>query len=335
MQNGSSKAPAGIFTVSLDFELYWGTRDHRSLGAYGANVLGGREAIPRILSLFERFGIHATWATVGLVFFDGPKDAQPFLPLPRPEYMRAELSPYRELERVEKGEVPKEYFFAPALVEKIRSTPGQEIGSHTFSHYYCLESGQTREAFAADAAAIQAAARKKLGTEIRSLVFPRNQTSDSYCELSREAGIRAFRGNPRSWLYEAKAEEDETLVRRGLRLLDSYVNLTGHHAHRLQDLKRRDLADVRASRFLRPYSRKLRALEPLRLRRIRDDLTHAARTGGLYHLWWHPENFGKNADQNLEFLTRVLEHFDVLRITQGMRSLHMGEVADLLDGAAA
>jgi hypothetical protein len=164
-------------------------------------------------------------------------------------------------------------------------------------------------------------------------VFPRNQTNEPYCRLSRQAGIRAYRGNQRSWLYEAKSQGDETLLRRGLRLLDSYVNLTGHHAHRLDELRQSDMTDVRASRFLRPYSKKLRALEPLRLRRIKDDITHAARTGGLYHLWWHPENFGKNAEENLRFLSQILEHFAVLRRSHGMESFHMGEVADLLEDA--
>lgn len=330
-----TKARAGIFTISLDFELYWGTRDSRTLETYGANVLGAREAVPRMLALFERYGIHATWATVGFVFFDGPSELAPYLPPVLPDYERARLSPYGELRRIERGEVPKEYFFAPDLVEKIRSAPGQEIGSHTFSHYYCLEPGQTREAFAADAAAIRDAAKRKFDADIRSLVFPRNQTTESYCEVSREAGIRAFRGNQRSWLYEAKNQDGETLLRRGLRLVDSYVNLTGHHAHRLEDLREGAIADVRASRFLRPYSRKLRALEPLRLRRIRDDLTHAARTGGLYHLWWHPENFGADSEQNLRFLERILQHYALLRQTHAMQSQNMREVADAIEGIAA
>jgi hypothetical protein len=52
----------------LDFELMWGVRDHADITSYGANVLGGRAAIPRMLDLFERHGIRATWATVGFVF---------------------------------------------------------------------------------------------------------------------------------------------------------------------------------------------------------------------------------------------------------------------------
>ena len=56
------------FMVSLDFELLWGVRDHADRDSYGRNVLGGREAIPRMLDLFAAHEIHATWATVGMLF---------------------------------------------------------------------------------------------------------------------------------------------------------------------------------------------------------------------------------------------------------------------------
>lgn len=323
-----------ILTLSLDFELFWGTRDHRTLRAYGPRVTGGRYAVPRILDLFQEFGVHATWAMVGFVFFEGPDELRTRLPGVLPSYTEARLSPYPDIPRIGGPDLPAEYFFAPDLVERIRTTPFQEIGSHTFSHYYCLEDGQTPEAFAADLEAMRATARRKLSSDVRSLVFPRNQGNDDYLDLCGRAGIVAYRGNPRSWVYEPKRKNDESLVRRGLRLADSYVNLTGHHGHSLSELARGPLVDVPASRFLRPYSRRLRALEPLRLHRIERDIAHAAEHGLLYHLWWHPENFGTDTDENLEFLRRVLECYRAFERRGRMRSLGMAEVADLVRSAA-
>ena len=49
-------------------------------------------------------------------------------------------------------------------------------------------------------------------------------------------------------------------------------------------------------------------LEPLRMRRILSDLTHAAKKGLVYHLWWHPHNFGDHMDENLVFLKKILDH---------------------------
>ncbi len=56
----------GTFVISLDFELHWGVRDHRTVADYRENLLGVRRVVPALLSLFSEFGIHATWATVGL-----------------------------------------------------------------------------------------------------------------------------------------------------------------------------------------------------------------------------------------------------------------------------
>lgn len=40
---------SGQFVISLDFELLWGVRDHSDKQAYGQNVLGARDAVPRML----------------------------------------------------------------------------------------------------------------------------------------------------------------------------------------------------------------------------------------------------------------------------------------------
>ena len=60
---------SSCFTISLDFELFWGVLDIHSFFIYGSQVLGGRAAIPHILNLFQRFDIHATWAIVGFLTF--------------------------------------------------------------------------------------------------------------------------------------------------------------------------------------------------------------------------------------------------------------------------
>lgn len=65
MQYGESRSVSGRFVISLDLELLWGVRDHADKDSYGANVLGARDAVPRILELFAENGVHATWATVG------------------------------------------------------------------------------------------------------------------------------------------------------------------------------------------------------------------------------------------------------------------------------
>jgi hypothetical protein len=111
-----------------------------------------------------------------------------------------------------------------------------------------------------------------------------------------------------------------------LRLIDSYINLTGHHTFSINKSDR--ILNIPASRFLRPYSKKLNLFEPLRLSRIKNSLTYAAKNNQAYHLWWHPHNFGVNLEQNLQFLEEILKHFKKLSSEYGMRSKNMSEIAE-------
>ncbi len=318
----------GIFTISLDCELYWGVRDKRTLESYRANLLGDRAVVPELLKMFGRFDVHATWATVGFLFFASREELLKGLPALKPEYRNAGLDPYRTLADVGADETSDPFHFAPSLIQAIARTRNQEVGSHTFSHYYCLEDGQTADAFRADMqAALQAA--RALELALATLVFPRNQFNAEYVTICSELGIKAYRGNQASWVYAGKSDDDESLPRRAVRLLDAYVNVTGRHCHRLSEILSTQPRNVPASRFLRPYSRKLKAFEGLRLRRIKRELEYAAENDLVYHLWWHPHNFGTNTERNLAFLEEVLAHFDRLKRSHSMRSLNMGEIAAL------
>ena len=90
---------AGTFMVSLDYELFWGMLDCSTLEAYQDNVLGGRKAIPQMLELFQKYGIHATWATVGFLFADNYQELSRFFPESRPGYSNPELNYYANFKK--------------------------------------------------------------------------------------------------------------------------------------------------------------------------------------------------------------------------------------------
>ena len=321
------KGRRGRLLISLDFELYWGVRHLPSVKRYFPNLVGARKAIPALLDLFSEYGIHATWAAVGFLFCDQTRTLLKFAPShQRPEYENRILSPYYDLPPEAATETPDSVFFAPSLIRLIANTSHQEIATHSFSHYYCLEKGQDIEAFRQDLLAARAAAHA-LGLELRSMVFPKNQCKDEFLKVCAEAGITAYRGNPSSWLYRAAADDEQGYVKRLGRLLDTYLPLGSRNCYPTP-VRSRDLPiNLRGSRFLRPYSPLFRMLETLRLHRIQRDLTEAARMGLFYHLWWHPHNFGVNTAANLAFLRKILEHYRSLHELYGMESLNMGEMA--------
>jgi peptidoglycan/xylan/chitin deacetylase (PgdA/CDA1 family) len=320
----SSEIGRGGLVISLDFELHWGVRDHLCVEDYRANLLGARKAVPALLQLFAKHDIHATWATVGMLFCESKQDLLDSSPALRPEYRLPSLSPYLDLDSVGENEGSDPFHYAPSLIRMIASAPNQEIGTHTFSHFYCLEDGATVEAFEADLQKAQLLARR-FGLELKSLVFPRNQYGDEHLKVTQRCGITCVRANQRGWIYHPRAMKRESLIRRGLRLADAYVDLTGHNTHPCG--AGGEPVRVPASRFLRPYSPRLRRFDPLRMRRILEDLDAAAESGQVYHLWWHPHNFGRWMPENLEFLDSILRHFAVLRDEKGFSSWTMQEAA--------
>ncbi len=207
--------------------------------------------------------------------------------------------------------------------------PKQEIATHTFSHYYCLEHGQTKEDFKNDTlAAIEIAMNKNI--KMKSLVFPRNQFNDEYLEIIKDLGITSYRGNERIWFYNAANGEEEKLKKRAFRLLDTYVNISGYNCYSLEEIGKKEPYDIPSSRFLRPYSSKLKLLEGLRLRRILQSMTYAAKKGKVFHLWWHPHNFGINQKENLNFLNNVLAHYSFLNDKYDFESLSMKDLSTII-----
>jgi peptidoglycan/xylan/chitin deacetylase (PgdA/CDA1 family) len=311
--------------ISLDFELHWGVRDHLSVEEYKENLVGARRAVPVILELFKKYQIHATWATVGFLFCKDREELQSVIPTELPSYRDKDFSPYAALDQIGADEKHDPFHYGWLLINQITATPNQEIGTHTLSHYFCLEPEQNIAAFRAD---LDAALRlgHANGCEIRSIVFPRNQYDAAHLEVCSALGITSFRGTERNIIYQGRSYKNETALRRLLRLLDSYLNLTGSNAFAAQTAGK--ICNLPSSRFLRPYSAALAPFERLRFRRIARAMEDAAKKEECFHLWWHPHNFGRDLNKNVDFLERVLIFFSELRARHGMQSLTMGEAAE-------
>lgn len=320
--------PPGVLVISLDFELVWGMRDLASVDALTPRMRATREAIPRLLDLFADFGVHATWATVGLLFCESGDDARAHAPA-LPGYENAALDPSADIAGIGTGEADDPVRLAGGLIDRIARTPGQELGTHTFSHMFCLEPGVTTRDFTEDLAAARHVAEQR-GASLRSLVFPRNQYGPEHPGAAAALGVDVYRGNPAAWMYAAKPGAGQTAAMRLARLADAYVPLSGLQTVPLETLPTAAPFNIPATRFYRPYSRITAPLERVRLHRIDAEIRHAAKHGHLVHLWWHPHNFGADADANFAALRHTLTTFSRARKRWGMRSLTMGECADLL-----
>jgi peptidoglycan/xylan/chitin deacetylase (PgdA/CDA1 family) len=326
-QSHTKESKTGTFVISLDFELFWGVRDKRSIDSYGQEIKKVHEVVPELLKIFREYHIKTTFATVGFLFAANKDELLKYNPEKKPNYADNNLSPYPYLSQLQDSEESMAYHYAADLIQLIRDQyPEHEIGTHTFSHYYCQEDGQTVADFEADIMAAVAIA-KQHGIALASIVFPRNQYNHEYLGVCKKYGISHFRGNEKAWYYAPQSESGTSLKKRIFRTADCYVNLSGHNTSPLDGLRKNGMVDVRSSRFYRPYNRKGGALlEALKIRRIKRSMTHAAKNGELYHLWWHPHNFSANTATNFASLESVLKHYIRLRKCYGFRSMTMAEV---------
>ncbi len=308
-----------MFIISLDFELFWGVHDKYRLEKYKENIEGVGKVIPHLLNLFEKYDIHATWATVGFMFSENALELNQFIPEKEhlPTYNNQNVSPYGLLEENKTVNYEK-YYFAPRLIEQVSCAKGQEIGSHTFSHYYCKEKGQTPKQFDRDISASIAIAKSK-NYSLKSIVLPRNQCDKEYIKLLKKWGFTSYRDEENDWIHKISFFP----LKRILRLIDVYISLTGQGGYIPVDEE--GIVNLVGSRMYKPYVHKLCLFEPLKIRRIKKQMLHAAKNNLTFHLWWHPHNIGVNTEIHLAQLNEIFEYYQYLNKKYGMQSLNMTE----------
>lgn len=313
----------GLFVVSLDFELFWGIRDKLSFEQYGENVLGVWEVIPKMLDLFAKYNIHATFATVGAMFSESLEELETFLPKEKPSYEDENLSPYHGYITASKDN-DERYYFGKKIVQMVQNNSAHEIGTHTFSHYYCLEPGQTKNEFISDLkSAVQIA--KSQNIELNTFIFPRHQINLDYLKEFETYGISIYRGTEKAWFHSAARGEEESVWKRAIRYIDYFVSLGNHHCQDLEEIRDGNLYRIRASRWLRPYKKSESSFDFLKIRRIKKQMEFAAKKGKIFHLWFHPHDIGIHQEQNFKMLEEILKHFKKMQDSYGMKSVNMKE----------
>lgn len=312
----------GNLVISLDFELLWGVFDKvdwREKREYFQNT---RKLIPEILQLFDKYDVHCTWATVGMLFNRDWDEWNTNIPKHLPDYDNQNISAYKYGKSIQYKETEK-LCFAPNLVKLINESKGQELGSHTYSHYYCLEPGQDSLAFKADLEKSSEVA-SNLGIGLKSLVFPRNQYNSAYLEICEKSGINTLRINPDNWYWQNT--QRDSLAQKIFRTGDAYFGLLdkSYSSSKIQNFTQ-NITGQKASRLLRPYSGR-KIINSLKTKRICREMEYAAKMGEYYHLWWHPHNFGNNPNENLRELDSILSFYKKLKNKYAMQSLNMNEL---------
>ncbi len=319
----------GAFVISLDYEIHWGTFDAMTLEEYGNNLKNVNNVIDRLLLLCNKYNIKLTFATVGMLFAKNNEELLKFKPSEIPSYKNKELDAYRLIDKIGDNEKEDKLHYAQSVIKRISERTNHEIGTHTYSHYNCLVEGQTLKQFEEDIIAAKKIG-KHINIDVRSIVFPKNQINEPYLKTCYKHGVLSYRGTEQSFIYNTKYKHIKKYflpLIRLTRLIDGYVNITGHNTYDVLKINQPNkIVNLPSSRFLRPYFPKLKFLERLKVRRVKKSMRSAAKNNELYHLWWHPHNFGVNMDENFENLEKVFKEYKVLNKKYKFQSNTMTEL---------
>ena len=321
----------GVFTISIDFELIWGTRD--LLGSSGFREACERErsiVIDRLLDLFVEFEVPATWCVLGHLFLDQcsvERGGKTHADLVRPQHSWHLEDWFNDDPASSEAEAP--LFYGRSLVKKIQNCPvPQEIGCHSFSHAIFGDPGCSREAAESELIACITAARD-LGIEMHSFAFPRNIVG--HLDLLREFGFISYRGAEPQW-YE-RDSFTPTQKRIG-HLWDVITAATPPVV--LPDQTESGLWNIPGSMIYFPMHG-FRRYIPLsrRVKRAMKGLDSAVKQCRIFHLWFHPTNFADSMDSMFEGLRRILIFARSLREQDRLMFKSMGEIASLSCKSAA
>lgn len=316
----TSRFDRGVFTLSFDFELVWGSRDlYPDVAPLAAMARITRERVfPALLQQLTALGMVATWATVGSLFLGEARREggllHPTLVPPRhawrPEWLKG----------VPEGlECDHPEFYARSLVIALRDA-GQEVGSHSFTHPVFGDVGCSRETADSELRrCVQEAS--KLGIPLRSFVFPRNVAG--HVDLLAKHGFTCWRGLEPVWYRRTSVPGP---VGRIAHLAEVIAAKTPPTVMPVRD--RFGLWNIPASSSLLPVDGVRRRI-PIQRRvdRAVRGLDAAASDGRISHLYTHPINLASDPAGMLAAFQTILTHAARLRDAGRLDVLPMAEVA--------
>lgn len=314
------KLDRGVFTISLDFELIWGTLDLFGPGRFERACLAERALVPRLLDLFARYEVPATWCVLGHLFLDSCRPEggckHPDIARPRHAWCRHDWFHHDPCGTEETAPL----YYSRTLLEAIRACPvPQEVGCHSFSHVIFGDPGCSAATAESEVAACVRLARER-GIELQSFAFPRN--SVGHLDVLAAHGFEVYRGPEpvagatRAWNNPFKRLAHLWQVLRAAEPPVSDPELTES-----------GLWNIPGSMIYFPMHG-LRRFIPLsvRVRRAVKGLEAAARTRRVFHLWFHPTNLADETDRMFIGLEAILGHARRLSCRGELQILPMGRV---------
>jgi len=315
----------GVFIVSVDTELAWGCTSLRDLATCIPRLKQTRSAISVILRMCERYQMAFTWAVVGGLLLDPDNKGIGLdsIPLHNPQ-TRTCCTNHHDI-----SSDGAYMWYGRDIVDAIRNCRvTQEIGCHSFSHISYDEGNCSIAAAASDLEHCHTAFQA-LGLTCKAFVYPFNRVG--HLALLPHHGFICYRGPE---LHTHVRPHFLTPLLKACRLLCRLF--AGPPALR-PTLKYKELVNIQASMLFRvpeiSNPKLWRTILDFQVTSAKQGLSNATRTGKVFHLWFHPFQFGHRTREMLGALDEVLSSASRLRSDNKLEILTMGQMAQRIIGS--
>jgi hypothetical protein len=301
--------------ISLDLELTWGTfdlyfnDDLLEMSRWTHDV-----GVPSLLNHLTSNRISASWAVVGAMMRSSLPDVSALPKVSFPHFSK----PWFSYVPKDGDESTHPEWFGASLLKMIKSAePEQEIGFHSFSHVPFTQIGMTRERAVAEYRYCAQVAQE-LGIPTTCFVFPRNLVA--YLADLRDAGFTCFRDIDKLPVRFASSK----LTSIGMVLAD----VAGLAPRMVEPSLKAGMVAIPGSLSIRNAAGWRKYIpDSSRLRRLRKGLERVRRSGGVFHVWFHPENLYAEWPRFENVVARFLEELGVLVRNGDLRCLTLGQLA--------
>ena len=308
----------GYFLLSLDTELAWGyfDRDHVRSKKFSSDGSRERKSIEILLDIFDEFGIKATWALVGHLFFEKCKECD-ICPIKEWE---GKYQSYDEIYNSNKSL----WYGADIVKTLVRRGAQHEIAFHGYTHRLFDESLMNEEQAMIE---VQEWKRVSGGIVPETVIFPRNVVG--HLDIFKKSGFICYRGNERPPKpYQLK------YIGKLIKHIDQILPITTPQIYDLNELKNDGLINLHPSQYFFGFNRRFELfLDSINLYRVRVQrmiraVKKAATDKKIIHIWAHPWEFQTEKDfEKLRYLLGDVSD----EVKQGrMKSIGMDEMAKLL-----
>lgn len=303
----------GYFVFSLDTELAWGTLDwNRDRAAQTSREsTTERKTIRRLLDLMDEFGVSATWAVTGHLFYEKCEECDecPVMQFKGKDESFDKIWKTRDA-----------MWYGSDIVDMLLSRGNHEIACHGYTHRRFGELSKDQARFEIQEW-VRLAARN--GITPYTIIFPQGRIG--HLDLFQEAGFICYRGSelkhPALFL---------PLVGKILNQLNLFFSILTPQVYDIQKIPG-GLVNIPSSQWLFRINRKVeRSLDSLRLESFRlrgtiEGIENAAKENKIIHLWAHPHEF--RTEKDFQKLRLIFGHFASHAKEGRLQSITMADLA--------